>query len=216
VAVAIVSDMTRGELAVSNLIRDKIRIAEDLDNVVMTNLGDIGTRLNGIRERVQDGISTKIRMAIADIEEVAAELSNAIDGLSNGALKTTPVLHRIVELLERESSELGFKPVLSVDGPLDNLVSPELRDAILHAIDQIILNIACHSMATWATVDIHADSLSLVISICDDGIGIPAGPASARWINRLAARAQQHGGEFSAMEKIPIGCLYEWRVPLPT
>ncbi len=214
VAVAMVADRTRNQLAVSRLVSDQHRIASDLDDVVIATLHKIGARLDRLATLVPGIVRERVETTSEDLRNVIVELEREIEDLTHAPLSTVPVTTRVRDMVDHAAIELGFQPTLHWSGPIDSHISAELRHALLEALGDILHNIACHSMATRVGVDISVDALSLVVSVSDDGVGIPEGPASARWLNRLASRAREHGGELSVVERRPSGCLYEWRVTL--
>ena len=61
---------------------------------------------------------------------------------------------------------------------------------------EAITNVSRHAAASTCTVDIHDEDDAVVVTVADDGVGIPAGVRPGTGLSSMRARAEALGGTF--------------------
>ncbi|MGH8827048.1 MAG: sensor histidine kinase, partial [Jiangellaceae bacterium] len=74
-------------------------------------------------------------------------------------------------------------------------------------------NVARHAKAKHAQVRLEVAD-SVVLTVVDDGVGIPAGGRRSG-LRNLAERASSLGGSFAVEPGADGGTVLRWQVPLP-
>ncbi|WP_370149034.1 GAF domain-containing sensor histidine kinase [Streptacidiphilus sp. EB129] len=206
----------RQEAEQMRLINDRDRIARDLHDMAIQRM--IGTAMSlqsvqnliqplAARERVANAVDD-LDATAKDIRTTIFELQNQRVGLSRHGLRT-----RIVEVFEHAVPALGFNPLLRMEGLLDTVVSPALEEHLVATLVEALSNIARHAQAHSAEVTVTATETELVLSVVDDGIGIPEGGRRSGLAN-LAERARSCGGELTTLARESGGTRLLWRAPL--
>jgi signal transduction histidine kinase len=109
---------------------------------------------------------------------------------------------------------LGFSPNLKLDGPIDVAFTDDIAADLLATLQEALANVAKHARASEVEVQVKADS-EVVLTVEDDGVGLPEGVDKKSGLNNMAQRADALGGSFTARRaKKRGGTIVEWRVPL--
>jgi signal transduction histidine kinase len=194
------------------LISDRERIARDLHDVVIQRLFASGLQLQGVA-------------AIAPSPEVARRLDEAVSSLDDTikAIRGT-----IFELQDKQQSSLraeirnlvreyvpvlGFSPLVRTTGPLDTAVPAAVADQLLPVLREAISNVARHALAQSAEVDVRVSAQELVLTVSDDGTGLPPDRTESG-LRNARRRAVDLGGTLELGSGSPRGTTLVWRVPL--
>lgn len=111
---------------------------------------------------------------------------------------------------------LNHQPSLTMTGPIDELAD-HLVDETGVVIHEALTNVAKHATATATDITIDAESSQLVVTVTDNGNGLPANPPnrhSGFGINNLAARAGNLGGRSTIRSNSAGGVTVTWTVPI--
>ncbi|WP_457029695.1 sensor histidine kinase [Kitasatospora sp. P5_F3] len=90
---------------------------------------------------------------------------------------------------------------------------PQVADEVLAVLREALSNAARHGSPSAVEVSLVAGS-ELVLTVTDDGIGLPADGRRSGFAN-LAEHAAMLGGGFDAHALPHGGTQLIWRVPLP-
>ncbi|GGU58955.1 hypothetical protein GCM10010274_54810 [Streptomyces lavendofoliae] len=108
---------------------------------------------------------------------------------------------------------LGHPPRLSREGLLDTDVPAEVADHVVAALTQALSNAARHARATRVEVTVRATTDEVVLTVADNGVGVPeAGRRSG--LANLRERARAVGGTFGIEGPAGSGTRLVWRAPL--
>ncbi|RME48967.1 MAG: sensor histidine kinase [Chloroflexi bacterium] len=143
---------------------------------------------------------TEVRRIVHGLRPPALDdvgLYGALELLVNGF--ATPALQTAIRLPETQ-------PALSA----------ALEVAIYRIVQEALTNISKHAHARTATVVLEADDPQLVLSICDDGVGIPAQPDLGLGLHSMRERAEELGGVLTVRSNTPKGSCIIARFPLDT
>lgn len=110
---------------------------------------------------------------------------------------------------------------LDVDFKSDGIArySDETETHLFRIAQEAFTNIARHSEATAVVVRLYSNGATILLSIEDDGRGLPDGPEDASkapslGMTGMRARARQCGGEFEVSRVEPHGLRVEVAVPV--
>ena len=200
----------RGRLAV---LEDRDRIGRDLHDLVIQRLFAIGLALdNASRQTDQpDIVAKRVDAAVDDIDATIKDIRRSIFELSTPE-ESSGLRAELGASIALVAPALGFTPRLSTAGPVDTLVSAELRPHVVAVLREALSNVARHAHATSASVRLHVgDELEMTVS--DDGRGIADGSRESG-LRNMRERAESFGGT-CLVEPGPLGgTVVLWRVPV--
>jgi signal transduction histidine kinase len=200
----------REELAV---VSDRDRIARDLHDVVIQRLFATGLQLQGMRSIVVNPeVGERLDRAVDDLDQTIRDIRTTIFELQHrqgGSLRS-----RIRGLVKEYVPVLGFTPILRVLGPVDTAVPVGTDEQLLAVLREAISNIARHALADQAEVEIAVTPHELVLTVTDNGTGLPA-EREESGLRNARRRAVALGGSLDLASAQPSGTRLRWRVPLP-
>ncbi|WP_244178960.1 GAF domain-containing sensor histidine kinase [Streptomyces rubellomurinus] len=198
------------------LLRERDRIARDLDDLAVQRLFATGMTLQGATRFIDHPEATdRVLRAIDDLDETARTIRATIFGLRlrESGPAAAGLRARLVEVVERAAHALGFTPALRMSGLLDATVPAEIADAAVAVLEEALSNAARHAQASAVEVSVAART-DLILTVADNGVGLPEGGRHSGLAN-LADRAAALDGTFTARTRPEGGTALEWRVPLP-
>lgn len=199
----------REELAV---VSDRDRIARDLHDVVIQRLFATGLQLQGMRSIVVNPeVGERIEKAVDDLDQTIRDIRTTIFELQHrqgGSLKS-----QVRALVKEYVPVLGFAPNVRILGPVDNVVSSTLAQQLMAVLREGLSNIARHAIADQAEVEIAAAADELVLTVTDNGAGLPAERVESG-LRNARRRAASHGGTLELRPGAPSGTVLCWRVPI--
>ena len=200
----------RQELAV---ISDRERIARDLHDVVIQRLFATGLQLQGISMLAAGSeVAERLERAVADLDLTIKDIRGTIFELQN---RNSSSLRKEVRTMVREYVPvLGFTPLVRTLGPVDTAVPPEVRAHLLPVLREAVSNVARHALADRAEVELEVRDQELVLTVLDDGSGVPSGRAESG-LRNARRRAGELGGTLELRPNALSGTVFIWRVPLP-
>jgi signal transduction histidine kinase len=199
------------------LFEDRDRIARDLHDQVIQRLFATGMSLQGTVALVGDSeVAHRVEKSIDALDETIRDIRSAIFSLqSRGDTEPPPLRSRLLSVVEEMTGPLGFAPALRLAGPLDSRVPTGLGGQVLAALREGLANAAKHARASRVDVSIEAGA-DLVLTVRDNGIGLPGEATRRSGLANLTERAAEAGGTMRLAAASGGGTELEWRVPLPT
>lgn len=201
----------RAELAVTS---DRERIARDLHDLVIQRLFATGLQLQRAEMVSSDQTVTEIieqavdalNGTIRDIRGTIFELQHQNGGGSS--------LRADLRALTREYAPLlKFDPHVHTSGPVDSAVPRHVRDQLLPVLREALSNLARHSAADHADIQVVVDGTEVRLAVLDDGVGIGAIDRESG-LRNARRRAEALGGRLEITQRTPRGTSFVWRVPL--
>lgn len=201
----------REELA---LISDRDRIARDLHDVVIQRLFATGLQLQGIRSvAVLPEVINRLDKAVDDLDQTIRDIRSTIFELRDrGGAGLRAEVRGIVK---DYSPVLGFTPSVRLVGPVDTAVAPAVVEQLTAVLREAVSNIARHAFADHAEIEIRADAGEVVLTVTDDGVGLPEDRTESG-LRNARRRATGLGGAFELRPGQDGGTVFCWSAPLRT
>lgn len=204
-----------GELGVAT---ERARIAHDLHDTVIQRLFATGLSLqSAIRQVSAPEALRVIHTAIDDLDDTIRQIRTSIFALEPLPVGRRSPRTRVLELCAESVRSLGFEPSVAVSGPIDTEVSEHVAGHMLAVLREALANVARHAHASRVHVGLVVAEHRLLLTVSDDGVGLPpgSGPAS-RGLTNMAERAKLLGGSFTITPGAESGTEMNFEVPLVT
>lgn len=213
--IATVRDVTERQETASQLamLRDRERIARDLHDMVIQRLFAAGMSLQAVQATAQPTmVAERIASTISELDDTIREVRSAIFRLGQHT-EHHSVSAQITELVHERSRHLGFEPALKLSGDLDSL--PDfIADQLVATVTEGISNVVRHASATSAALRIDQHDDQLVLTIVDDGVGLPNEPKRSGGLSNMMWRAAELGGSCTVGPAESGGTVLRWNVPI--
>ena len=201
---------------------ERLRVAAELHDGLGQNLAIIKNRaLIGLRDE------TNLERVREQLEEITATATSSILEVREIAHNLRPyeldrlgLVAAIESMIERVSDSTSIS--LSADlERIEGLLSLEAETSVYRIVQEGLNNVVKHSHATAARIEIKKDTRQLVISVHDNGKGIPS-PAPAKNGNGIhgfglagiAERVRVLGGSFEIDSQPSSGTTINVRLEL--
>lgn len=181
------------ELAV---VEERNRLARDLHDSVKQQVFAISMQLSAARTALSetDHAYPPVTEAERLAQQAGAELTTLINALRPPALERRSLSAAINEYVREWSRQNKIETSLSLDDPLP--LSVEEEQAFFRVLQEALSNIARHSRASHASIElIHTDS-QVLFSISDNGKGFDAQGQSGVGLQSMRERLSQIGAVF--------------------
>jgi signal transduction histidine kinase len=197
------------------LIDDRARIARDLHDLVIQRLFATAMTLTGASRLIDPPeAASRVQSAVDDLDETIRQIRSSIFALQSHEQSGTGGLRsRLLGIVDAVAQQLGFSPALRLEGLLDTDVGDDLADDVVAVLQEALSNIVRHARAGRVDVLVNAGAGELLLTVSDDGVGIPAEGRRSGLAN-LAERAARSGGTFDVRSRDSGGTVLEWRVPM--
>ena len=196
----------REQLAV---MTDRERIARDLHDVVIQRLFATGLQLQGISLMADDPrVAARIEASVDELDTTIREIRQTIFELQSregGSLRAA-----LLELAHEYATVLGFAPRVRTSGPVDTVVTDEVQAHVLAVAREALSNAARHASATAVGVEVSVDAHEVVLTVSDDGVGLPADRIESG-LRNARLRAEELGGGLDLGANTPRGTRLVWR-----
>ncbi|MFE9255332.1 GAF domain-containing protein [Streptomyces sp. NPDC006879] len=197
------------------LLEDRDRIARDLHDLAIQRLFATGMTLQSAARLVtHEGAAERVTRAVEDLDETIKIIRSTIFGLRASDRAGDPGLRaRAARTVGEASTALGHAPQLSMEGLLDTDVPAHVADHVMAALGELLSNAARHAHATRVRVALRATAEEVVLTVEDNGRGVPA-QGRRSGLRNLDARARSLGGSFAIQCPAEGGSHLVWRAPL--
>lgn len=200
------------------VFQDRDRIARDLHDLVIQRLFATGMMLESAARKAQVPEEVdRLGHAVDELDATIQEVRTTIYALQHDDHGDEPDTLRTRVLREgsQAAAALGFKPSITFMGPVENLVGDATARQLLAALREMLSNTARHARASRVGVEldatVHLDDQGhpvsgdpevpdragrpgVLLTVTDDGVGIPAGGRRSGLAN-LRRRAEHLGGD---------------------
>src|SRR5690606_4071212 len=148
------------------VLGDRERIARDLHDVVIQRLFAVGLQLQAAgRLSVRPDVAERINTAVDEIDATIRDIRGAIFELRSPA--PADLRTQIRDLVDEMADNLGFRPRLRLDGPVDSAVTDALRPDLLAVLREALSNVVKHARASAVDVAVTASAGTLSVTVTD-------------------------------------------------
>jgi signal transduction histidine kinase len=195
------------------VLEDRERIARDLHDVVIQRLFATGLNLQSMSRLItRDEVRIRVNQAVDDLDATIRDIRSSIFELRAPAGATLRA--EVNAAIQESAKTLGFRPTLTIDGPIDTAAPDDLRQTVIAVLSEALSNVARHARASAVSVVVAVGGDRLSLSVTDDGAGIAdCNPAGNGLIN-MQRRAQDLGGDCEVAGVDPHGTAVSWWVPV--
>jgi len=185
---------------------ERTRIARELHDVLAHSLSQIAVQ-SGVGLHLFDREPERAREALANIRALSATGLDEVRGVlaflrgdelaapDTAPLTPQPQLAQLPGLVAGRS---GLGLTVSLDDRLTGDAPPSAVQTTAYRIAQEALtNVVRHSAASHATVTVAHEAADLVLTIADDGAGIPASASERGGLRGMRERAELAGGRLT-------------------
>jgi signal transduction histidine kinase len=193
------------------VLEDRDRIARDLHDLVIQRLFATGLQLQGMHRLAHPEHQERLGRAVEDIDTTIHDLRAAIFELQQ-APQASSLRSDLQSIVSEYAEGLGFRPQLTITGPLDTAVPASVRPQIIAVVRESLSNVIRHADASQVNVEVTVGSGRVVARVSDDGAGI--GPSTRRsGLRNLTERAESLGGTVQISDNTPHGTVVEFSAP---
>jgi signal transduction histidine kinase len=197
------------------VLQDRARIAADLHDIVIQRLFAAGISLQSTVSKIENReISETIQKAIDDIEGVIFSVRESIFSLSNN-LDRTKIKDEILSLAADMSVVLGFLPEVSFRGNIELDFSQDHIHDITAILREALVNVARHAQATKVAITVEVKNGEFLLSVIDNGIGIPDFLSRLSGTANMLKRANQLKGNLTFSNLKDRGTEVRFTMKLP-
>ncbi|MFJ9442418.1 GAF domain-containing protein [Kitasatospora sp. NPDC101235] len=198
------------------MLEDRDRIARDLHDLAIQRLFATGMTLQSAARFIDHATaSDRVLRAVGDLDETIKIIRSTIFGLRAREEAAGHGLRaRAVRTVEQAQAVLGFAPRLSMEGLLDTDVPSEVAEHVLAVLAEALSNAARHAGAGRVEVVLQASGGRVLVSVQDDGVGVPE-QGRRSGLSNLAERARTLDGSFELVRPAEGGTQVVWSAPLP-
>jgi len=174
---------------------ERQRLSRELHDGVGAGLAGIILVVGAARDRVAPGARQLLAGVERDLVELARELRLVIDDLRPPALDELGLIGALRRHAGRLEAAYDQRITLRADDAVE--VSPlpaRVQLAAYRIATEALTNAARHAGGTYCHVVLARDECALQITVCDDGIGLPAASGCGVGLGAMRERARELGG----------------------
>lgn len=205
---------TEQELAAA---RERDRIARDLHDTVKQQVFAIGMEMTAVRNLLTADPAAAAQMlddAIGQTRQVQRDLNSLIERAPPAGLDHKTLGMALREFVDR-MGRFGIDVSVHVTGDRDLPI--EVEEPLFRTIQGALSNVAKHSQANIASVDLEGSETGILLRVADDGIGFdPFGPSMSGFgLASMRTRIAEIGGTLEIDSQPGTGTVLTVQVPVP-
>jgi signal transduction histidine kinase len=194
------------------VLEDRERIARDLHDVVIQRLFATGLQLQSTARLVRPEVAGRIDSAVDELDSTIRDIRSAIFELRSPVAATLRADIRAT--VDAAAASLGFRPQLTLDGPVDSAVPDAMRPDLVAALREALSNVVKHARPTRVGVRVAIEPGRLRLTVSDDGVGVLSEVDERSGLVNIRERAARHDGTVTLTGTEPSGITVDWSVPL--
>jgi signal transduction histidine kinase len=160
---------------------------------------------------MSDELRERLDNAVLDLDTTIRDIRSTIFELQRVGERS--LRSDVRDLAKEYVPVLGFTPLVRTTGPLDTAVGEELGEQLLAVLREALSNTARHAEASAAVVEVEVTADRVLLSVTDNGKGIPA-ERQESGLRNVRRRAADHGGAVRLLGEEPHGTRLEWSAKL--
>jgi signal transduction histidine kinase len=194
--------------------RDRARSARDLHDHVIQRLFGAGLSLQAVSGTVDAEASAVLETQVDAIDAAIKDIRTVVFALGAGERGNQKrTRDRLLDTVAEVSAGLSSTPRITFSGPLDSLVHAPLADELVAVLRECLTNTVKHAQAHHVEVAVEVVDGVVVLTVVDDGRGIPDGTRFSGLAN-ITERAQLRGGLCTITSEPPSGTRIVWTAPV--
>jgi signal transduction histidine kinase len=200
------------------LVGERERIGRDLHDVVLQHLYGMGLSAQAIATSADPTTAAKLEAVVDEVDRIISEVRTIVFTLGPAG-RRGPLGQELTDVVAQASRVLGFTPAVRIEGPVETLLSDEIRTEMVASMREALGNVARHARATHASVVISIVDEQIVMTVTDNGVGPPEDEATklgGHGLNNLMSRAAAFGGTCTLTRREPTdgsGAVLRWAAP---
>ncbi len=192
-------------------LRDRDRIASQLHDTVLQDVYAASLRLAGVAAIAEPLVGARIEEVLGAIDRSIRDLRQAVYGIYR--LDGASFIDDLAGLVRSASAALGFAPVFAASVPEDLSIEAHVLVDVAAVVQEALSNVARHSGASAASVELRITTDRVVVEILDNGVGVRPGRRIGLGGSTMARRAERHGGWCRVSARAGGGTSFLWSVP---
>lgn len=196
------------------LVAERERIGRDLHDVVLQHLYGMGLGVQAIAV-TNPQLSERLDSVVAEVDDIIAEVRTIVFTLGDSAAHGT-LGQELADVVAQARRVLGFTPAIRLDGPVDSVLTLEIRNEMVASMREALGNVARHARASQANVRVTVDDGQVVMVVTDDGVGPPETDEAllgGHGLHNLQQRAEALGGTCVLRPREGGGAELRWSAP---
>ena len=199
------------------VLQDRDRIGRDLHDLVIQRLFAVGLGLQSTARLAAGGASDesvagRLDAAVDDLDDTIKDIRRTIFAL--GTIEASADIQvEVTRLVDRAAATLKFRPRLRFEGAVRTLVDQRVAPDLLAVLAESLSNTSRHAQATTVSVVVAVAGDDVVLTVRDDGRGLPEAPVESGMHN-MRERAERLGGRLTLESAPGSGTTLEWCVPV--
>lgn len=198
------------------LAGERARIGRDLHDVVLQHLYGMGLSVQAIATGAEPQMAARLEAAIDEVDRIISEVRTIVFTLGTTASHGN-LGQELADVMAQSSRVLGFTPSIRLDGPLESVITEEIRAEMVASMREALGNVARHAQATTVVVTVELSEGHVVMRVTDNGQGPPVDLARAysggHGLANLRLRASSLGGSCALTSGTEGGAVLIWTVP---
>jgi PAS domain S-box-containing protein len=159
---------------------DRERIARDLHDRVIQRIFAAGLTLEGTVAMARPVVADRIQAVVGELDAAIAEIRQTIFALEHER-PAAGLRAEILNLVTGTAAQLGHQPAISIEGPIETVVSDEAAGHLLAVLREALTNVARHAHARATSIDLAAGDSELVSASTTTAWAWGTPPAGAGW-----------------------------------
>ncbi|MDE3065455.1 MAG: GAF domain-containing sensor histidine kinase [Acidobacteriota bacterium] len=201
----------RAHLRELTLSEERERLARDLHDTVIQRLFGVGLALQiALGGQLDGDARARVNQCIDELDTTIREIRTTIFEIDRDEEEAGPLSARIESLADEVRERLGIEVAVAIAPDLDRLISAHCAHHVIQALREMLSNVARHSQADAARVDVTVVDEMVSVSVADDGVGFSSAAGPGHGLRNLTTRAAQLGGEFVVDASPGRGTLVRW------
>jgi signal transduction histidine kinase len=156
----------------------------------------MGLSTQAIATTADPATAQKLEGVVDEVDQIISEVRTIVFTLGPGGRRGA-LGQELADVVAQASRVLGFTPGLRVEGPVETLLTDEVRTEMVASMREALGNVARHAHATQASVVLEVVENRIVMTVVDNGVGPPDDDAvklGGHGLNNLMSRAAAFGG----------------------
>ena len=191
---------------------ERLRIARELHDELGQTLTAVALRAEHTAQRMGAEhpefaeMARIVQQSLADVRRISLELRP-------GALEELGLLNAMISLCTRMSEQTGMRIRRELEGPVPDL-APDVELAVYRIAQEALTNAARHSHASEVIVSLSSPSGLLLLSVKDNGDGLPEHVIAGGGLTGMRERALLIGAALDIESSPGAGVEVKLRLPL--